>query len=292
MNWQDKYLSPFIEREKVSYSKIKKIIKDFTFLFKHSLSFHEQPKEPAEQLPDFISEDTDIIYNVCKEFFDNANSRIDKLEDKAITLLSYVSALFAFISFIFINASNWVTKTMLIFSMGLLILSILISFRCVNVKGRKTFFLPDIFDFNSEVPAENFDRKSISKTLLNSAIYNQNIADNTADILKAARYTLVLAVIIGTTGFLLGVGEYFGTTESIEIVRIDNQIELTDIERQLDNAHKVLNEINHNINTLNNEKKLQEQIDKLMDEMKLIETNYQNLFEKLDRLENDTGANQ
>lgn len=291
MNWQDKYLPPFIEREKVSYIKIKKIVKDFFFLFKHSLSFHEQPKEPIEQLPDFTSENEEMIFDVCKEFYDNANTRIDKLEEKANTLLSYVSALFAFVSFTFINTAVMFTKIMLIISMVLLVMSILISFRCINIKGRKTFFLPDIFNFGSEVPVDNFDKKRISKGILNSAIYNQNIADNIADILKAGRYMLVLAVFISTIGFLLGIGGYLYTPHSIETIRVENQPELADIERELNNTQNVLNEINGNIDQLNNEKKLQEQIDKLTTELELQQTNYKNLLKELDRRELSNGMN-
>ena len=284
-NWQDKYLCPLIEREKFSLKKIKKLIDDFIFLFKHSISFHEQPKEPNEELPDFTFEDADMIYNVCREFYDNANERIDKLEEKAIKLLSYVSALFAFISFAFINTSIVLTKVILVASMVLLVLSMLISFRCVNVKGRKSFFVPDVFDFESDIPKDNFDKKVISKKLLNSAIYNQNIGDNTADILKAARYILALALIVSTIGFITGIGGYFKTSDATTTVKIENQVELKDIQGRLDIANKTLEQISNNIDNLDNEK-LQEEINRLSNELELYKTNYESLLKRLENIEN------
>ena len=159
-----------------------------------------------------------MVYSVCREFYNDANERIDKLEEKAIKLLSYVSALLHLYLRIY-NTSIIITKLILAISMVLLVLSMLISFRCVNVKGRKSFFIPDVFNFESDVPKDNFDKKVISKKLLNSAIYNQNIGDNTADILKAARYILALALIVSTIGFITGIRGYFKTSDATTTVK-------------------------------------------------------------------------
>jgi hypothetical protein len=284
-NWQDKYLCPLVEKEKFSLKKVKKLVEDFRILFIHSISFHDAPKEPIEELPDFTSKDTDMVYSVCREFYNDANERIDKLEDKAIKLLSYVSALFAFISFAFINTSIILTKIILAISMVLLVLSMLISFRCVNVKGRKSLFIPDVFNFESDIPKDNFDKKVISKKLLNTAIYNQNIGDNTADILKAARYVLALALIVSTIGFITGIGGYFKTSDATTTVKIENQVELKDIQSRLDIMNKTLEQISNNINNLDNEN-LQEEIDRLSNELELYKTNYESLLKRLENIEN------
>lgn len=285
MNWQDKYLCPLIEREKFSIKRVKKIVKDFFILFRHAVSFHENPTEPNEELPDFTSQDTDLIYSICKNFYDAANNRIDKLEEKAIKLLSYISATFAFISFAFVNTSIIFTKLVLIISMGSLILSILISFRCVNVKGRKAIFLPDIYDFSEESPKDTFDKKRIAKSLINAAIYNQNIADNVADILKVSRYMLAIALVISITGFTTGMAGYFNTSDTINTVKVDNQVDLGEFEEKLENTNEILNDMNNNIDRISDNKELNDQIDKLSKEIEVLKFNYSEILEKIDTLE-------
>lgn len=285
MHWTEKYLCPLVERDKFTWKRVKSVIKDFKELIIHALSFHKQHKEPLNELPEFKTKDVELIYDVCKEFYNNANDRIDKLEDKSIKLLSYISALFAFISFSFANTQFIVTKVMLIISMISLVLAIIISFRCVNVKGRKSFFIPDVYNFQSNVPKENFDKKIISKKLLNSAIYNQNVADNTADILKAARYALAVAIVISVVGFLVGAFSYFKVPSKTTTVKIENQVKFNEIESKLDSTNKSINELNDNIKKLDDSKRLQEQIDKLTDELKLYKTNYEDLSKRIDKID-------
>jgi hypothetical protein len=277
MNWQDKYLCPLINREKISRKKASKIIKDFFILLLHAISFHEQPKEQPEQLPDFVSQDVDTVYSVCREFYNNANERIDKIEDKAIKLLPYVSALFAFISFIFINTSFFITKVLLIISMGLLVTALLISFRCVSVKGRKTFFLPDIYNFDKEIPEENFDKKILAKKLLNSAIFNQNVADNIADILKAARNVIALALIICTAGFFFSINGYI---EQVSTVKVKNQIDLIALEEKLENTNELLEQINLNLSIIGDQGDLKRDIFEIKNQIESIKNDYNSLIKK------------
>lgn len=288
MDWQDKYLPPLIEREKFNIEKIKRIIKEFFILFKHAISFHESPKEPNEELPEFTSKDSDFIYNICKDFYDDANDRIDKLEEKAIKLLSYISATFAFISFAFVNTSIVFTKFLLIISMGSLILSILISFRCVNVKGRKAIFLTSIFNFSDDfTPQDTFEKKKIAKDLLNAAIYNQNVADNVADILKVSRNMLAIALAISIIGFTTGMTGYFNTSDNINTLRIDNQIDLSEFEESMENTNKILNDMNNNIEKVSDKKRLNDQIDKLSKEIEILRSNYSEILEKIEILEKE-----
>lgn len=277
MNWQDKYLCSLVERDKFRWKKVWKLVQEFWELFIHSISFHKTSKEPEQELPEFKSQDDEIIYSVCKEFFNNANDRIDKLEDKGLKLLSYITALFAFISFAFINSSFLITKIILLIAMLLLLLSILISFRCVNVKGRKAFFLPDVYNFGLEPPEDNFNKRHLAKKLLNSAIYNQNVADNTADILRAARYMLTLSIIVSVIGFLIGVNSYFYSTSKINLVKIDNQINLSEVEKKLDNTNKALQNLNDNVNKLDNNN-LNEKINTLTKDLESVK-------KKLDELQ-------
>lgn len=285
MDWQDKYLCPNVEKEKFSFKKIRKIVKDFFILLVHSISFHENPRKPLEVLPDFISQDDDFILSICKGFYDDANDRIDKIEEKAIKLLSYISALFAFLSFAFINTSFIFSQVIFLVAMILLVLSIFISFRCVNIKSRETIFLPSIYDFSHEQPRENFNKKDIAKHYLNASIFNQNIADNSADILKISRCMLAIALFTGILGFISGIGGYINTENNIYTVKIeenDNIIELGEI---MSNTNKVLNDIKNQIDMNYDIKKINNQIDSLLKEVKLMETKYNETLKKFEELE-------
>lgn len=284
MHWTEKYLCPQVKKDKFNWKRIKFVIEDFKEIMLHALSFHQQPQEPQEQLPEFKTKDIELVYSVCKEFYNNANDRIDKLEDKAIKLLSYISALFAFISFLFVNTQFIFTKIMLIISLIALVLALLISFRCVNIKGRKSLFIPSVYNFDEDIPKENFEKKIIAKRLLNSAIYNENIADNTADILKASRYALALAIAIGVIGFLGGSFSYFKSPSKTTTVKIENQVKLSDIGNKLDSINKAINEVNNNIKVINDNKKLKDQIDMLTNELKLYKSNYDNLSKRLEEV--------
>jgi len=283
MSWQDRFLSPLINAEKYTFMKVKKISKDFWILLKHALSFHEKPQPPKEELPDFKSQDAETIYNICRDFYNNANKRIDTLEEKSLKLLSYVTALFAFISFAFLNSSVLATKIMLIVGMVLLLFSILISFRCVNVKSRKTSFIPDVYDFEVDPPADNFDKKSIAKKLLNSAIFNENVADNTADLLRSSRHMLTLALVISVLGFVFGIYGYFNTSK-VSTIEIVNPINLSHIESELSNTNQSLSEINNNIKALDNSL-LKDQVAQLAEELQKMQSKYDDTLQRIDDLE-------
>ncbi len=283
MSWQDKYLSPSIEREKFKFSKLKRMFFDFKEIFMHAISFHKRPQYPPNELPDFESQDTEIIYMTCKQFYDDANNRIDNLEDKSLKLLSYITALFAFISFAFINTNSIGTKILLLASIIFLILSIIISFRCVNVKGRQSLFLPSVYDFSNNNASDNFDKRVIAKKMLNSAIFNQNVADNTADILKAARYTLTIAITVCIIGFLVGINGYFSDTGPKEI-KIDNPINLNKIEETLDKNNLLLEKITDNIKNLDNKDNLYLEIQQLNNELENLKTDFKEVLKSLEEL--------
>lgn len=243
MDWQDKYLCPLVERERFKFREIIKIIKRFFILLIHAVSFHKVPKEPKQELPNFTSEDEVTALSTCKEFYQKSNERIEKLEEKSLKLLTYVTALFAIISFAFINTTITSVKVILLISMLLLLLSIIISFRCVNIKSRKAFFITDVYDFKYDPPKENFNKMHIAKKLLNSSIYNHNVADNTADILKAARYILTLAIIICAIGLVIGINGFFDNNSKENTVIIENQIDLSPIANQISETNTSLDQI-------------------------------------------------
>lgn len=284
MDWQDKYLCPNVEREKFSFKKIKNIVKDFFILLVHSISFHENPRKPLEELPDFVTQDDDLIFNICKGFYEDANERIDKIEDKAIKLLPYISAIFAFISFAFVNTSILLTKVMFLIAMVLLILSILISFRCVNIKGRETIFIPTIYDFSKGTPIDIFNKKNIAKGLLNSSIYNHNVADNAADILKSSRYMFCIALVISIIGITIGTGGYFKPADNVYAVKVENNKDLSELKESINNTNEILNEISANIDNIKDTEEINDQVNKMLEEMELIQISYNELLIKVEEL--------
>lgn len=196
MSWQEKYLPPQIDSKKITFRYLWKLIKKVSFAIKHSLWFHEIPKEANSELPD-ISSDDEKLYEVTKNIYDESLNRINKLEEKSFKLLSYYTALFAFLSFIYFQTpTNSLVQLLILSSLVLLLISILISFRCLNIKNTQQIYINSIYNFDIEDPVENFNRKKIIKTHLECATYNENVADNTVDMLNGARYTLVLSLVL------------------------------------------------------------------------------------------------
>lgn len=277
-NWYDKYLPPLIERDKVSFKKIWRFFKDFWILFVHSISPHQFPKGPKEELPNIQSKNSSDVYSICKDIYDSANGRIDKLEDKAIKLLSYVTALFALISFAFLNIASITIKYVLLGSMILLLLAIIISFRCVNIKDRKSIFVADIFDFSHEKPRETFEVNLFSKKLLTAAIFNQNVADNTADILKSARNMLIVAIMLSAVALILGTFAYQNQPKPT-MVKIETPIPLNDLENKLAETNNILKTINDNLTQANQERNTQ--VKRLSEQLVRLETNYDHLLKRI-----------
>lgn len=280
--WYDKYLPPLIGKEKFSFKRGFKYIKDFWLLLVHSLSPHEFPKEPKEKLPNIQSKNQSEIYGICKDIYNGSHDRIDKLEDKAIKLLSYITALFALISFAFLNIASIGIKYILIVSMVILLLSIIISFRCVNVKGRQSMFLPSIYNFDYGKPIENFNLNLYSKKMLEAAVFNQNVADNTADILKAARNMLILAISLSAVALLIGAFSYNNQPKPM-LIKIDNLMPYNGIENKLNETNNILNTINNNQINFNQSTNIE--ISQLTQRVIDSEEKYNNLLSQLRELE-------
>ncbi|KQL33362.1 hypothetical protein [Psychrobacillus sp. FJAT-21963] len=281
--WQDKYLAPQVGKKKFSFKKVKHIIVDFFVLLIHSLSPHEFPKEPPEKLPKIKSKNYNEIYNICKDMYSSSNERIDSLEDKAIKLVSFITILFTLISFAFLNIASIGVKYILLASMVLLLLAILISFRCVNIKSRQSMFLPSIYDFESfEQPVENFKLNNFSEKMLQAAVFNQNVADNTADILKSTRNLLFLSICSIVIAFLIGAFSYKSQTK-MTVVKIENPVSVSLLEQEIIESNKTLESISNsliNINDLN-----QSKIHELSQQIKESEKRYSEIASKISEME-------
>ncbi len=59
-----------------------------------------------------------------------------------------------------------------------------------------------MFNFEKNKEPESTDKKYIILELINNSLFNQNIADNTADTLKATRILLFYGIIFSSLSFL------------------------------------------------------------------------------------------
>ena len=76
-----------------------------------------------------------------------------------------------------------------------------VSLRCIGLKVQKAIFINTAFDFNNEIKPNNY--RHIIAELMNFAVFNRNVANNTADIFKAARYFLSLGIFFTFISFIV-----------------------------------------------------------------------------------------
>ncbi len=252
MSWTDDYLPPFIEARKLGFSEMKRMFTRVIFALKHSIRFHSSVQEPKKPLPE-ISNENMKFYDLSKEIYDESIQRIEKLEGKSFKLLSYYTILLGFLSF-FVMKSNFslLSKILFVLSSMFILWSIIISFRCLNLKSLTKIYLPDIYNFDHGQPVESFDEKKIVIARLNCAIKNDVIADNTAELHNAARYSLTIGLIVFLAVLVMSIirGEFLNNTSDKSFIEEGKNIEM-----RLDNIQKVIenqNEIlGHNLRELN-----------------------------------------
>lgn len=168
----------------------------------HSLLPHSFPEEPKEKITiDSIKKkDVDLIYESSLEIYKDSKERIKALENKAFNLMTYISAITAILIFLLNKEINTLTKIFTIISILILLLALLLSLRCIGIKIQKTLFINSMFEFGEKSPKSK-DKKHISVELINNSLFNQNIADNTTDILRASRILLFYGIIFSSISF-------------------------------------------------------------------------------------------
>jgi len=183
---------------------IPKSLKNNLALIYHSLLPHSFPIEPKSKITEesIKEKDVDLIYESSLEIYKDSKERISSLESKAFNLMTYISAITAILIFLLDKQINQLTKILAIISISILILALLISLRCIGIKTQKTLFINSMFDFKKNKEPKSRNKKHISVELINSSLFNQNIADNTTDILKASRTLLFYGIIFSTLSFL------------------------------------------------------------------------------------------
>jgi len=188
------YIAPLVNREK----KIKPIWQSFTSSWEilvHGLVPHEKAKGASKGIKGSnIDSDDDKVSELLIELYKESTKRISDIEEKGFKLLTYISAVSAIsVYFLSTDISGWY-KACVIVSLLFLVLAIVISLRCIGVKGQKALFIDGLFEFKIDSEPVAKSKKDILANLINCAVYNHGVADNTADILRASRIMLSLGI--------------------------------------------------------------------------------------------------
>ena len=211
MKWQSRFLIPPVSASKITKRNIGYFFKKMAQLMWHAILPHSVPEAPKESLPILVSPKDDKSYiEVAKLLYDESNSSIDKLEGKALKLLSYISAIFGFMVFGATKLGEGASLLPLLVALLFFLLALVISLRVVGIKTRKRIFIDSIYGFgysdseDDHIPNTELRSDQIAHELIQHSIHNQNVADNTADILQGARYFLLVGMVIGSIGLLAG----------------------------------------------------------------------------------------
>lgn len=237
------YLSPLVEKDfsiKGIWERFKRVLP----IMWHGIIPHKNAQNPPTELPDINVSVTDesILFSTTMEIYKEANDRIEKLEEKAFKLLTYISALSALILYFLSRIASAISSVFIIVSIILLFIAIILSLRCIGTKTRKSIFIDTIYNFENSPPVQN-SKNQLIKSILDSAVYNQSVADNTADILKASRYFLTSGFLFAFMGVFLSISKIDFTDSKLkETVVIfkdstmvsDMKSALSDIKQQLD----------------------------------------------------------
>jgi hypothetical protein len=272
----EKYIPPLVEPEK-NPKKWFGGFKDFFSTLYHGIIPHKNPKEAELKLYEsnlvgIPDKELNTFYQIAVSMYDDSRDSIKSIEEKSFKLLTYISALSAILFFFLSKEINTLITILIIVSLTLLVIAMVISLRCVGLKNQQAIFIKTAFDFDNKIQP-NRERHIIAE-LMNFAVFNRNVANNTADILKAARHFLSLGIVFTVFSLIL----FFtanNTYEKINKVSVsfDNQLIMEQHLRIIEKQSIELEKLNTLINNLNNivtEKK--DKIDSLISEIKSLHT--------------------
>jgi hypothetical protein len=206
MSKQSDYQAPLVQPEKKIFRKLwKDFISNFEIL-KHSLVPHQHAAEAAKKFEaSHFQSDASHTFEVSIEMYKESTKRIDALEEKGFKLLTYISAVSAILIYFLSKDIIGYYKFFVITSLFFLIIAIIISLRCISIKYQRVLFIDALFKFGPDAEPVTKDKKAVIAEILNCTVYNQTVADNTADILKGARIMLsygIFTTVISCVFFL------------------------------------------------------------------------------------------
>lgn len=191
MSSQSEYQSPLVDPEKKIVRAIWKEFSGNLEILKHALVPHQRAQLPLKKFEASHFQDNEsYTHEVAMEMYRESTKRIDALEEKGFKLLTYISAVSAIlVYFLSTEISGWF-KLFVILSLFCLTLAIIISLRCISIKHQKVLFIDAMFNFEPDAEPVPKDRNTVTAEILTCTVYNQTVADSTADILKGARIML------------------------------------------------------------------------------------------------------
>jgi hypothetical protein len=188
-DWKNKYLPKPIDRKNRNQFHFFRSFKSNLIVVWHSLFPHQWP-DIKEMLPD-LPYHNDVIAETAFRIYEESRDRINKIEEKSFKLLSYITALLTLSTYLLSIYDDIISVVVLALGIILLLLSLFFSFRGLNIKTIKSVNFNSLYDFENEGKSEEDIQKELSKEYLNASVFNNNIADNQADILKATRFVLI-----------------------------------------------------------------------------------------------------
>ena len=190
-DWKNKYLPKPIDRKKFHFYKS---LKTNLVVVWHSLFPHQLP-DIKEMLPD-LPYHNDVKAETAFRIYEESRNRINKIEEKSFKLLSYITALLTLSTYLLSVYDDVISVVVLAVGIILLLLSLFFSFRGLNIKTIESVNFNSLYDFENEGKSAEDIQKELSEEYLNASVFNNNIADNQADILKATRVVLIASFML------------------------------------------------------------------------------------------------
>ena len=198
MNQQGDFMPPLIKSE-FKWTTLWKAIKGNLEILLHGIVPHGDSTVATQIFEEIhITQNEDVLLPAAQDLYKETISRIDTLEEKGFKLLTYISAVSAVVIYFLSTNAEGAFKASIVVSLCFLVFAIMISLRCIGIKTQKVMYIDALFTFDTinnppQAPVP-VNKKFLIASLINCAVFNQNVADNTADILKAARIMLSLGI--------------------------------------------------------------------------------------------------
>jgi hypothetical protein len=276
MSGFNRYIPPLVEPE-TNPKKWFSGFKNFFSTLYHGIIPHKNPKEAELKLTEKIfknicDKELETFHKIATSMYDDSKNSILSIEEKSFKLLTYISALSAILFFFLSKERNTYITVLIIISLTLLVTAIVVSLRCVNLKYQKSLYINTTFNFGEKVKPYNI--KHIISELMNFAVFNRNVANNTADILKSARYFVSLGIIFTFISLIL----FFTANNSDEkitkvSVSFDDQTIMSEHIKMIELQSVEVEKLNTLIDRLNKiETEKNDKIDSLITEIKSLQT--------------------
>lgn len=197
MNTQKEFMPPLV-KSGLKYSQFWKTLTGYKEILLHGILPHKNAEDPSKKFDTSnLNGEEEFLFSTAQEFYKEINERIEFLEEKGFKLMTYITAVSALPVFLLSQEPEGLYKWAIVISIVLLTLALLISLRCIGIKSQKAIYIDALFLFDDtgKAPPKSKGKRDIIISFVNCAVFNQNVADNTADLIKATRIFLSLGII-------------------------------------------------------------------------------------------------